>query len=603
MAKTYLNYNGYDLTEYIDVYLYNNPLLPERENISIDISSMNGLMYQCFKYKSRPIELGFDVKAKDDIQLKERLDIIAKAFDVDEPAKLYVENADKYFWAIPKNSIDKNKLCKGYTEIEIDLICYDPHMYSDEIKLFEGDSNNLITIENNGSAETYPSINVAFQNDAHFLQVTNAEGKVILLGDRVDADSESFDPNPLVLDDWCEETTNWLNAGNVVDANMQVDGSVTISDDGNYICPSNFGTAVEGISWHGPAVRRNIGQNLTDFEVVARLKHISNGANSNNGSSNTTNGNYKTTSKSALNIRSGRGTGYKVIGSIPKSTTVNITDISKGWGKVTYKGKTGYVSMSYLTKVTSKSTSKATTREVKNENKMGRLELYLFDSNGQKLAKFVLRDSEYYFEYTTPEVWIGSNKVLSDGKKTPTPKTTTKKENDKTVTQKVVSGSYGDWNDYFGEFKIRRETKNGKQYWYCEITKIVNGKVVKTIKTSSTLNSSSYPKGNLNHVVLFMGQHKDIAVVDEIGLTDLKVRKLNQTDNITVDYINFRAGDEVEIDCGSGDVLLNGFDCIDKVDIGSQFFSSPSGTSQFVVNSDDEEIYTSAIIQERWRNS
>ena len=103
--------------------------------------------------------------------------------------------------------------------------------------------------------------------------------------------------------------------------------------------------------------------------------------------------------------------------------------------------------------------------------------------------------------------------------------------------------------------------------------------------------------------MLFMGQHKDIAVVDEIGLTDLKVRKLNQTDNITVDYINFRAGDEVEIDCGSGDVLLNGFDCIDKVDIGSQFFSSPSGTSQFVVNSDDEEIYTSAIIQERWRNS
>ena len=181
MGKTYLNYNDCDLTEYVDIYHYNNPLLPERENRSIDIPSMNGLLYNGFKYKSRPIELHFDVKAKNDLELQEKLYVIARALDVNEPAKLYVEYTDKYFWAIPKNSIDKEKVCKGYMEVELEFICYDPHMYSDEIKLFEGDSDNLITIENNGSAETYPSINVAFQNDAHFLQVTNAEGKVFYL--------------------------------------------------------------------------------------------------------------------------------------------------------------------------------------------------------------------------------------------------------------------------------------------------------------------------------------------------------------------------------------------------------------------------------------
>lgn len=592
---------GIDLKDYIIINEIENKVMPNIKNFSKDIPGMDGEYFTRSKLGIRTITVKYTINTLNKYQLIDRLSVLAKILQSNIIEKLYlIPHSDKFYYAKVSDTSNLNTFYRGKGRGSITFTCFDPFLYSDEIKLFEGDSNNIVTIENNGSAETYPIINVAFQNDAHFLQITNAEGKVILLGDRMDADSESFDPNPIVLNDYCEETTNWLPAGNVIDANMQVDGSITISDDGNYICPSNFGTAADGISWHGPAVRRNIGQNLTDFEVVARLKHISNGANSSNGSSNTTIGNYKTTSKSSLNVRSGRGTGYKVITSIPKNTTINVTDISKGWGKVTYKSKTGYVSMSYLTKVTSKSTSNITTREVKNENKMGRLELYLFDSNGQKLAKFVLRDSEYYFEYTTPEVWIGSNKVLSDGKKTPTPKTTTKKENDKNVTQKVVSGSYGDWNDYFGEFKIRRETKNGKQYWYCEITKIVNGKVVKTIKTSSTLNNSSYPKGNLNHVVLFMGQHKNIAVVDEIGLTDLKVRKINQSNNLEADYINFRAGDEVEIDCSSGDVFLNGFNCIDKVDIGSQFFSSPSGISQFIVNSDDEEIYTSAIIQERW---
>ena len=592
-----LLFNDVDLEQYI---IIDNGVeieeLPERINNTIDIPSMDGEVYVNHKYSQKLIKVPFFIDARKNNDYVQIVRQIKNILNTNEESKLFLPNElDKYYWAVI-NNFTCEEIFKGVGKGEIEFICYNPFAYSEYLKVFEGDQDNIVTVINEGTETTYPSINVAFQKDAHFLQVTNSEGKAILLGNRVDADSESFDANPLVLNDYCEETTNWLPAGNVVDASMQVDGSVTISDDGNYICPSNFGTATEGISWHGPAVRRNIGQNLTDFEVVARLKHISNGANSTNGSSNTTSGNYKTTSKSALNVRSGRGTGYKVITSIPKNTTINVTDVSKGWGKVTYKSKTGYVSMSYLTKVT----SKIATREVKNENKMGRLELYLFDSNGQKLGKFVLRDSEYYFEYTTPEIWIGNKKVLSDGKKTPTPKTTTKKDGDKTVTQKVVSGSYGDWNDYFGEFKIRRETKNGKQYWYCEITKIVNGKVVKTIKTSSTLNDTSYPKGNLNHVVLFMAQHKDIAVMDEIGLTDLKVRKLNYTDDVDVDYINFRVGDEVEIDCESGKVFLNGFNCMEKVDIGSQFFGCSPGTTQFICNSDDEDIYVSAVVQERW---
>ena len=72
-------------------------------------------------------------------------------------------------------------------------------------------------------------------------------------------------------------------------------------------------------------------------------------------SGNGTNGSYKTTA--ALRIRSGRGTSYKILGTIPKGTIVSVTDISGGWGKVTYNSKTGYCYMFYLSKVAESTSS------------------------------------------------------------------------------------------------------------------------------------------------------------------------------------------------------------------------------------------------------
>lgn len=58
-------------------------------------------------------------------------------------------------------------------------------------------------------------------------------------------------------------------------------------------------------------------------------------------------GNYKITA-SSLNIRSGPGLNYsKVASAIPNGTTVTVTSISGDWGKVTYKGKTGWINLFY----------------------------------------------------------------------------------------------------------------------------------------------------------------------------------------------------------------------------------------------------------------
>lgn len=65
---------------------------------------------------------------------------------------------------------------------------------------------------------------------------------------------------------------------------------------------------------------------------------------------------------SAVNVRSGPSTSYKVITSMSKGQIATKTGVSGNWAKVSVNGKTGYVSSKYLT--TSKpSTSQTTTTQ------------------------------------------------------------------------------------------------------------------------------------------------------------------------------------------------------------------------------------------------
>ena len=54
------------------------------------------------------------------------------------------------------------------------------------------------------------------------------------------------------------------------------------------------------------------------------------------------------TGGSSLNMRSGPGTGYSKVGSIPANATLAITAEENGWYKTSYNGVTGYVSSAYV---------------------------------------------------------------------------------------------------------------------------------------------------------------------------------------------------------------------------------------------------------------
>lgn len=59
---------------------------------------------------------------------------------------------------------------------------------------------------------------------------------------------------------------------------------------------------------------------------------------------------HVSTSSLPLRIRSGAGTSYKVLGTMPKGAKVTVTgEVNSSWAKVKYKGINGYASRKYLT--------------------------------------------------------------------------------------------------------------------------------------------------------------------------------------------------------------------------------------------------------------
>ncbi|EJR00625.1 C40 family peptidase [Bacillus mycoides] len=53
---------------------------------------------------------------------------------------------------------------------------------------------------------------------------------------------------------------------------------------------------------------------------------------------------------SALNVRSGEGTNYRIIGALPHGQKVQVISENSGWSKINYNGQTGYIGTRFLSK-------------------------------------------------------------------------------------------------------------------------------------------------------------------------------------------------------------------------------------------------------------
>jgi len=643
----FLKYNDIIVSEFsgFGVVSVEMPSIPEREITYKTISGRDGDIYFSNRENSREITLTFNVRSKNANDYIQTVDDLKDCFKNREESKLYIETEDKYINAVVKTYdysdvfiSDNSYFGKG----TIKFYCADPYFYKGDTKVYDEKSDEELV--NEGDVDAYPKISVEFPEDSTFLQIDSDNGS-ILLGSYPKVGLQQATEQKTIINEQCESLSNWTSTGNVVDEGATGD-TLIINEAGRMFSPNITST---GDGWHGACYRRNLPENITNFEVSGYFLFYSDYWDTSGGGSTSSN-QYKVTAYVSLNIRAGRGTGYKKLGAIPYGKIVTVTDISSGWGKVTYNGVTGYCSMTYMQIISSSSTAynykttanlnmrtgrgtkykilatipKSTSLKITDiagnwgkttyksytgyvnmsyvtklasssaitivgkdtddkaeENtadsaKMGLLELYGFDSQNNKLFKCQLLDNNYYYKHTIPSMFIGSTKVLTDATNCPTPKVKIDEDGNRI---KIDSGDSGSaWNHFYGNFNIKRNDG----VWRVKVNKRdKSGNVTKTIMADN-LTNSKYPTGDLAYIVIYMAGYGSYAI-QNMAMNVLYVT--NSTPEVPEEYnqIIFEQGDIVNIDCFENKVYKNGDEFMQYLDVGSIFFPLSPGKNNISV--------------------
>ena len=217
------------------------------------------------------------------------------------------------------------------------------------------------------------------------------------------------------------------------------------------------------------------------------------------------------------------------------------------------------------------------------DDKTGIVEVYGYSAKGVQLFKLSMNDDNEWYEFTYPRITKNGEDFLVDKTVAPAPKTLTTHDDDGKKVETLLSGQYGDWNNFYGALGIER--KNNE--WSAYVQKIKDGNVIKEIK-SKTVTDKTNKDEALKYLVIYIGTLGDAEKASGMSVTYVNVKTLSKIDNtVTYNFREFGAGDILDIDCSIPTVKLNGVDCSELVDIGSQFFALVPGENNIKVASDD----------------
>lgn len=330
--------------------------IPPSENNSIDVWGREGEIFNGEKKKVRDIKFSFNVQCYNKDDYEETCQAILDAFDVDEPKAFYIESEEKFIFCKPDGDVNLGDVVVKdnvqYAEGEVKLIAYDPYFYS-EAKIFEGNKDLIYINEGKKPCPAVIEVNIE-DTEARYIQVNDNNSNAILLGSYPELTIPNKEEKTDIIDEDCETKTNFVS-GSVVDENRTVTGGLdktSINDGGFGIVANDFGS---GDKWHGPCIRRNLGEQIQDFEVSGYMYFDSTGRLEYNETCSTdkvSTTKYKVTAKTIV-MKEKRLSSSKTLRTIKKGTYLQPNEVTNGWIKTTYDSKIGWVKIANgLKKVT-----------------------------------------------------------------------------------------------------------------------------------------------------------------------------------------------------------------------------------------------------------
>ena len=599
-----VEFGGEILSNYCTILNVTREILPSRENYNKKIPNMHGSYYTGFSYEEKIITLEVAIVAISKIDYMQKIRKLAGVLDIKSPTRLFIsDEPNLYSYAIPNGKVNLDK--KKYTgSIEIEFVCHNPFAYSKRWQSALSDSRGVFTIENQGTADTNLYVGVNFKKPACFFQCTNPKGETVLIGKPKDETKSTTSIATNVVSDNCTSSSGFTSiAESLLDTNRKTTGHYGVGYNGNGIVCTNYGSGQENM-WNGAGFKKQINGNISEFEVVVDFVFSSNGKEHivpptppvppppptpENPNPQPSYGDHRVTAKIGLNVRTGRGINFPIVTSMPYNHVTHVYRIENDWCEVKHNDKIGWCDKKYMAKVVKSQSSR---ENEYGERQLGILEIYGFDNSGAKLFKFMVSDTNEFYEFVQPQGDIGGIRVVDDNRTCPAPNKEDILDDDGKVTgnQEVTSGAFGDWNDFVGKAIVTRQKNGAGSYlWNITMYKYINGNLAKTLGTGNFISSSDYPIGDLNYLGFFIGTRNNSQPMDIVAITNIEVQRYNvNTDsNVETNLEIFKANDELQINFENGLVTLNGKPILTNIDIGTEFFTLPSGRSQVVCRTDD----------------
>ncbi|MEH7369618.1 SH3 domain-containing protein [Priestia megaterium] len=229
---------------------------------------------------------------------------------------------------------------------------------------------------------------------------------------------------------------------------------------------------------------------------------------------------YKVTA-SKLNVRSGAGTNYGIIGSVVKDQMLSVVSKSGSWYKINYNGRTGYVSSDYVqasgtTTPPAESTTYTVTASTLNVRSGAGTSYASIGSvtKGQKLSVVSKSGSWYKINYNGRTGYVSSDYVQASGTTTPPAESTTYTVTASTLNVRSGAGtSYASIGSVTKGQKLSVVGKSGSWYKinYNGRTGYVSSDYVQASATASPklVVDSFKTLGNAQQVILVTADNYD----------------------------------------------------------------------------------------------
>lgn len=193
--------------------------------------------------------------------------------------------------------------------------------------------------------------------------------------------------------------------------------------------------------------------------------------------------------------------------------------------------------------------------KTKDVREAGRLELYFKDINDKTIGKLALKElltasDSVHGEARAGAIDGGKFLISTEGKRP------------------------GVWNQFYGILRLTRIGDRLQAY----IAKIdtATGKHHTRWLSDELIDSQGLFQTKLAQIQIHIGQHGTKAFVQDIGVHEVQVFKINQTTGNQIPYIAY-PGDIIEIDMIEEDIRINGESRMDLKDFGSSFFALQPG--------------------------